>query len=665
MITEKLIKFFVFLLVVYGSYGLADVKLPALFSDHMVLQQQMEAPVWGWAESGEHVTVTGSWDNSDISTKAGLDGRWRVKVNTPKASGPYTLTIQGKNRIELDNILIGEVWICSGQSNMEMGLQKESWQKGILNYKSEIAAANYPNIRLFTVPKVAAMEVQEDCIGSWTICSPQNIARFSASAYFFGRRIHRELGIPVGLVHVSWGGSAAEAWMSQEALKEFPEFSGALDVIKKGDLEASKKEFEEKLTGWWKYVETSDVGMVNHWDRPQTDTSNWKTVSIPQQWEKIPGMEGLDGVVWFKKNVNIPKAWADKVLWLEIGPIDDMDMVWFNGHKIGEHLELGYWDKPREYEIPASVIQSGENNITIRVVDNMGGGGLWGTDNQYMIRPADKSDEPINFAGSWFYQIGLDLAGKQPMPTAPTASKDQYTPTMLYNGMLSPVMPYGMQGVIWYQGETNTWRAYQYRKLFPALIRNWRNDWNQGDFPFYFAQIAPYNYGTEGYCPELQEAQMMTLSAINNTGMAVTADIGNISDIHPRNKQLVGQRLALWALAKTYNRNDIVYSGPLYKTMRIEGDRIRLIFDQVGSGLMSLGGPLTEFTIAGDDENFVPAQAEIENNTIVVSSHLVNNPAAVRYAWSNTAVGNLYNLDMLPASPFRTDAWPGVTFNNK
>lgn len=654
----------VFLVLLSATYVSGEVRLPSIFGDHMVLQQQRKVPVWGAAEPGESITVTGSWNGSSVSTIAGLDGRWQVKIETPKASGPYTLTIQGNNTVTLDNVLIGEVWICSGQSNMEMGLQKESWHKGVFNYETEIVSANYPNIRLFTVPKVAADKPMEDCIGSWSECSARSIARFSATAYFFGRRLHKELDIPVGLIHVSWGGSAAEAWMSAEALNEFPEFAPALALLNKGDSEASRKEFEQKLVDWWDFVQTFDLGMVNHWQRSLTDASGWKTMSIPQLWEKTPGMGSLDGVVWFKKNVTIPQAWESKELTLDLGPVDDMDVVWFNGHKLGEHLELGYWDMPRSYVIPASVVQSGENNITIRVVDNTGSGGLWGSEDQYAIRPADKSDKPINIAGDWLYRVGLDLEGKPQMPSVPTLAKNQYSPTLLYNGMLSPVMPYGMQGVIWYQGETNAGRAYQYRRLFPALIRNWRNDWGEGDFPFCFAQIAPYDYGTEGICPELQEAQMMTLS-LANTGMAVTADIGDVHDIHPRNKQLVGQRLALWALAKTYGRTGCIFSGPLYTSMRVEQNRIRLEFNGIGSGLMSLGGPLTHFMIAGEDKKFVPAQAEIENNTVVVSSSDVDNPVAVRYAWSNTAVGNLYNLDMLPASPFRTDTWPGVTFNNK
>ena len=663
MRTVKIILLILYVLISSIAVS-ADVRLPAVISDNMVLQQQMNVSVWGWAALGENVTVTVSWDGSSVSTKADTDGRWQVKVKTPKASGPYTLTIKGQNTIKLDNILIGEVWICSGQSNMEMGLQQESWQKGIINYKTEIASANYPEIRLFTVPKVATEEPKEDCVGLWSECSPQSVAQFSATAYFFARKIHKELGIPIGLIHTSWGGSAAEAWISEEALKEFPEFTPKIDQLKTGDIKASKKEFEQNLADWWEFVKKSDLGVVNHWDRPQTDTSGWKTMSIPQLWEEMPGMESFDGVVWFKKNVDIPQLWVGKELTLKIGPIDDMDVVWFNGHKIGGQLELGYWNAPREYVIPGSVVQSDENNITIRVLDNTGAGGLWGRDDQYAIQPSDKSDKPIYIAGSWFYGIGLDLKGKLQMPTAPRLAKDQYSPTLLYNGMVSPVMSYGIQGVIWYQGETNAGRAYQYRKLFPALIRNWRKDWGQGDFPFYFVQIAPYNYETEGICPELQEAQMMTLS-LPNTGMAVTADIGNAGDIHPRNKQLVGKRLALWALAKTYGRKDCICSGPLYKSMQVEGNKIRLDFNYVGPGLMSLGGPLTHFTIAGEDKKFVPAQAEIENNTIVVSSNLIDNPVAVRYAWSNTAVGNLYNLEMLPASVFRTDNWPGVTFNNK
>lgn len=645
--------------------AVADVvTLPAVISPNMVLQQQIKVPIWGFAKPGERVTVSGSWDVLAIaSTKADADGKWMVKIPTAKASNQkHTLTVAGRNTIKLKNILIGEVWVCSGQSNMEMSLRPVSpWHNGAFNYETEIAGANYPNIRLFTVAKKIADTPQDDCVGAWSKCSPETIGPFSAVAYFFARKVHNETGLPIGLIHTSWGGTPAQAWTSERALKKLPDFAPIIEKLKNRDYEKAKKQFEQDLADWWKFAEASDLGMANNWSDASTNTSDWKTMAIPQVWEQQDDMKTLDGSVWFKKTVDIPQSWAGKELVLKTGPIDDMDTTWVNGQQVGKLMKLGFWDRPRTYKVPASIIKTGENEITVRVIDNHGGGGIYGNPDQYTIAPADKSADPINIAGDWKYNIGLDLAGKPQMPTSPTIVKNQHTPTMLYNGMLAPIIPYGIKGAIWYQGESNAGSAYQYRTLLPAMIVNWRTDWDQGDFPFYFTQIAPFNYGIEGICPELQEAQLMTLSLIN-TGMAVTTDIGNVVDIHPRNKQMVGKRLALWALAKDYGQKDLVYSGPLYKYMQVEGDKIRIFFDHVGSGLFSLGGNLKHFTIAGPDKKFVEATAEIDNNTVVTSRAKVKKPLSVRYAWKNEAVGNLYNFDMLPASPFRTDDWPGVTF---
>ena len=641
----------------------ADVRLPSVISDNMVLQQQAEVPIRGWAEPGESVTVSGGW-GAKATAKADAQGRWRVTLQTPAASmEPCDVIVQGKNTVLLHNVLIGEVWICSGQSNMEMGLQKERWQKGVFNYPSEIAAANYPVIRLFTVPRKLADEPVDDCAGTWCECSPATVRQFSGTAYFFGRQLHQELNVPIGLLHVSWGGSAAQAWMSEQALEEFPEYIKVINQLKKLETDEEQKIFREKVGAWWKMINAADRGVSAGWAKAETIDPAWKTLAEPIKWESLEGMERLDGVVWYKKQVDLPAAWAGKDLTLHIGPVDDMDEVWFNGKLIGRQLELGHWDAPRVYPVPASAVRAGKNMITVRGIDNTGGGGLFGEANLFYIEPADKSAPAVSIAKDWRYSLGLERKGN-PMPTSGSFARNNNTPTLLYNGMLSPVIGYGMRGVIWYQGESNAGRAYQYRRLFPAMIANWRKDWGQGEFPFYYVQIAPWNYGTEGICPDLQEAQLMALR-VPNTGMAVTADIGNADDIHPRNKQLVGKRLALWAMAKTYGRKDLVYSGPLYKSMNIEDSKIRLTFDHVGSGLMSLSGPLRLFTIAGEDQKFVPAKAVIDNNTVVVWSDAVKKPVSVRYAWSNTAMGNLYNLDMLPASPFRTDDWPGVTFNNK
>jgi sialate O-acetylesterase len=649
------------------SVAIAQIKLPAVISDNMVLQQNMKVPIWGRAEPGEKFRIKPSWPClGQTPARADKDGKWMVKIDTPKAGGPYTLTVTGQNTITLKNVLIGEVWICSGQSNMQMELNASSpWSKGVFNFETEIATANYPDIRLFTVKREIADEPKEDCTGSWSECSPETVAGFSGTAYFFARKLYKELGIPFGLIHTSWGGTPAEAWTSSKFLKQMPYFAEILERMETADVEQLKKEYEQKLDEWWTDLDSVDLGhrgTEGGWENPGLDDSDWETMAIPGVWEAA-GLEGLDGSVWFRKQVQIPDSWAGKDLTLELGPIDDMDATWINGKLVGAFYTQN-WTAVRKYSVDAAFVKPGMNVIVVRVVDTNGAGGIYGEPDQLKLQPADGSGEPISLACDWKYKVGLNLKDFRAMPLSPNIAKNQNTPTMLYNAMIAPLIPYGIRGAIWYQGESNAGRAYQYRKLFPIMIRNWRHDWSQGDFPFYYVQIAPFNYGTEYICPELQEAQFMTLSSVPNTGMAVTLDIGNINDIHPRNKQYVGQRLALWALAKTYGYKDLVYSGPLYRSMKVEGDKIRLFFDHVGSGLVPRGGELTHFSIAGSDQEFVEAKAQIDNNTVVVHSEKVSEPVAVRFAWSNTAVPNFFNMEGLSASSFRTDDWPGVTAGN-
>jgi sialate O-acetylesterase len=470
-----------FLLLFAGLSSRADIKLPAIISDNMVLQRDITAPIWGWAEPGEKVTVKASWQWLSTSTKTNANGQWMVKLSTPKAAGPHRITIRGTNEIALDNVLVGEVWVCSGQSNMQWSVRQSD------NADAEIAAADFPQIRLFTVERKVAFEPQKDCTGQWLLCTPETIANFSAVAYFFGRELHKELNVPVGLIHTSWGGTPAEAWTKKAVLAADPDLAAMLG-------------------------------------------------SIPP--------EGIN----------------------------------------------------------------------------------------------------------------------------------PYSPAALYNAMIAPLIPYGIRGAIWYQGESNVGRASQYRKLFPAMIANWRDDWGQGDFPFYYVQIAPFKYPgqTDTAAAQLREAQLMTLS-VPNTGMVVTTDIGNVDDIHPTNKQEVGRRLALWALAKTYGRKHVVYSGPIYRSMKVEKRAIshsgvpgiadyeavvRLFFDYVDGGLVARDEPLTGFVIAGPDRNFTEAKAVIDGDAINVSNENVKDPVAVRFGYSNTATPNLFNKAHLPASPFRTDDWP-------
>ncbi len=484
----------------------ADVKLPKALGDHMVLQQKSPVTIWGWADPGEKIAVL--FAGAKATAVAGKDGAWETQVQPPAAGGPYNLVIEGKNRIELKDVLVGEVWICSGQSNMAWTVSRA------LNPEQEIAAAKFPKIRLLTVERRTARTPQADLIAAsgWRPCTPETVKDFSAAGYFFGRKLHQELNVPIGLVNTSWGGTRAEAWTSMEMLEKKPSLKPILSTweqrSKEYDPATAKKRYQAALMRWQAAAE--------------------KAKAAGRRPPRRPALQGP---------------------------------------------------------------------------------------------PAD----------------------------------DRHHPANLYNAMIHPFTPMRIRGAIWYQGEANTGRADQYRTLFPAMITDWRAKWQQGDFPFLFAQLAPFRYGNRHpeSEAELWDSQFKTLS-LPNTGMAVLTDIGNTQNIHPANKQEVGRRLALWALANTYDQ-ELVYSGPLYKSMKVEGDKIRLMFNHTGGGLMAKDGDLTYFTIAGKDQKFVPAKAVIDGDTVVVSSDEVKQPVAVRFGWTDTAEPNFFNKSGLPASPFRTD----------
>jgi len=511
--------FSLFLLLLNVHIAIADVRLPAVISDNMVLQGRMKVAIWGWAEPGEEIMVSVSWHSMRWAVTADKNGKWMFRMNPPKVGGPYEMTIRGKNEITIKNILVGEVWIASGQSNMALPVKRSA------NAEPEITEANYPEIRLFTVERKVAEEPQSDCTGNWVLCSPETIPVFSAVAYYFGREVHKELNVPIGLIHTSWGGTPAEAWTRREILQADADFAPILqryaDTVAK--YPEAKKEYERKVNKW------------------------------------------KDAVANAKSEGKKPPR------------------------------------RPRE----------------------------------------------------------------------PSGPGNPRSPGGLYNAMIAPLMSYGIKGAIWYQGEANAGRAYQYRKLFATMIKNWRDDWGQGDFPFLFVQLANFKAvnpePSESDWAELREAQLMTLS-LPNTGMAVIIDIGEANDIHPKNKQDVGRRLALWTLAKNYGKK-LEYCGPFYKSMVIEGSKIILHFDHFGGGLVAGGGPdqsgFKGFAIAGADRKFVWADAKIDVDTVVVSSDKITEPVAVRYAWADNPVCNLYNQEGLPASPFRTDDWPGITVNEK
>ncbi len=652
------------------------IEMPAIFSDNMVLQQNTNVSFWGKADPGENVSVSSSWEET-ANTKVNEDSIWQTKLKTGKAGGPYEVTIQiGDSTIKYQNVMLGEVWLCSGQSNMEMPLEGWPPQAMVQNYAEEIKEANYPEIRLFTVSRAVSNKPEFNCAGTWSECNPKIVANFSASAYFFGRELYKKLNVPIGLVVSSWGGTKIQSWISRKYLNQLDEYK---PIIGKID---SAGPIIEKLNSWIQTHPTIDVGEKNpneRWEnldfydsicsRTNFDDGAWKTMGLPTLWEATE-VGDFDGVVWFRKKIEIPQNWINKNLTLNLGPIDDMDRSYVNGVLVGSTEEQGYYNTPRIYSIPAELVTDSVLTIAVRVLDNGGGGGLWGNRTEMEIHLQTDTTKKISLSGSWKYLPVAEYANNKfyiykvrgeefySRPKS-TITIGPNTPTMLYNGMISPIIPYAIKGAIWYQGESNSDYPFDYNNykvLFPLMIKNWRADWEEGNFPFYYVQIAPFAYGIKSKSYVIREAQLLTLS-VPNTGMAVTLDIGNVDNIHPADKQDVGKRLALWALAKNYGE-DVVYSGPLYRAMKIEGNKIILSFDHADGGLVlkEINGK-NNFEVAGTDSNFVNAEVRVDGDNLVISNSKLKNPIAVRYAWSNTAEATLFNKAGLPASTFKTYDW--------
>ena len=634
--------FCLFLLMLAGgmSVSRAEVAPHPLFVDHAVLQQGMQVPVWGTARPGEVVTV--EMAGQKVATAAAEDGKWRVLLASMPAGGPFTLTIAGKNKVVLDDILVGEVWVASGQSNMERQLGLRAGQKPIANWQKEVTVANHPGIRHFGVAQTKSLTPLSTVKGQWVVCSPETVKDFTAVGYFFARELHLARKVPIGIIHASWGGTPAEAWTSESGLRSLPDFAEVSEqlTLAKADPEAAKRHYEAKLEPWFL---ANDLGSAKDasWNHPALDTGDWKTMTIPTLWEDA-GLPALNGVVWFRTTFELPENIANVSAELRLGMVDDVDTTWINGVKLG--TTVGY-NVIRNYAVPAGLLKPGRNVIAVRVLDTGGGGGIWGEEAPRLVVKGN----PIALGGPWRYRIGLDLQDGPWPPTSVTG--DTNTPAILYNGMIAPLRSYAIRGVIWYQGESNVHREQQYRALFPALVADWRRAWGQGDFPFLFVQIAPHRDMT----PELREAQLLAWQDTPNTAMAVTMDCGDADDIHPTRKQPVGARLALAARALAYGEA-LEYSGPVFESTYVKGGQATVRFTHVDSGLMAKGGPLKGFTVAGPDNVFHGAQAVIRGKEVVVTSPAVPHPTSVRYGWAHVPQGNLFNKAGLPASPFRTDA---------
>ncbi|AYL96927.1 sialate O-acetylesterase [Mucilaginibacter celer] len=627
----------------------AKVMLPALFSDNMILQQKTMAGAWGTADAGKTVSVTTSWNNKTYTAQADASGNWKLKMKTPSYGGPYTLTItDGADPVVLNNVLIGDVWVCSGQSNMEMPVA--GWGQ-VNNYKEEIANANYPQIRLLQVSQATNFIPQTNikiANNGWMVCSPQSIGEFSSVAYFFAREVTRQTGVPIGLISSNWGGTMIEAWSDENSLSINPDFSTQIREQQQRAKTETQQSFTEKVDAWNKQATAADWGSTNN-NAFNPDTTGWKTMTLPLFFEKS-ALGDFDGVVWFRKKVTIPAAWAGQDVKISLGKIDDNEITYFNGEKIG--ATDGY-TQSRNYVIPAAKVKAGEAVITVRVFDSGGGGGLYGMDEMQLVSP---SGDKIALAGNWDYKVGFNMKSLPPMPVANNPNQL----AVLYNAMINPLTPMAIRGAIWYQGEANAGRPRQYNALFEGMIKGWRNIWGEGDFPFYFVQLANWQKReaepVRSYWAELREAQTQALK-LPNTGMALAIDLGDADNIHPKNKQDVGRRLALVALDKTYHKKQ-QYSGPMYKSQKIDGDKIELSFNHTDGGLKAQGGDtLQGFAIAGEDMKFHWATAVIKGDKVIVSSPEVPKPFVVRYAWANNPVSTLYNGAGLPASPFRTDNW--------
>jgi sialate O-acetylesterase len=644
-----------------GAAAMAAVTLPHVFSDHMVLQQGQPIPVWGTAAPGERVLVT--LGKAKRQTKADTQGRWRVALPALRAARKQpglTLTVAGTNTLTCSDVLIGEVWVCSGQSNMQ-------WPtSATVNAEKELAGANFPQVRLFTVPNITAAAPKDDCGGNWLVCTPETAAGFSAVGFYFGRYLHQQLKVPVGLINTSWGGTICEAWTSADALRaKLPEFNAQLDALANPSmtLQQAMAAYEKKLAERQEAVKAfydleDDLAGAAKTAAAGFDDSAWKTMALPGNWE-TKGLRDLDGVVWFRRTLTLPASWAGKEIILRPGPIDDVDNTWFNGTLVGgkgreRTGETAFWNIPREYRVPGNLVKAGANTLAIRVFDIAGAGGLWGAPADTMYAElADGSEKTrVALAGDWKYSVAYTLPNPPPNPAGPNY------PSVLYNAMIAPLIPYPIRGAIWYQGESNAGRALQYRTLLPTMIADWRARWGVGEFPFLIVQLANFmarsSTPAESAWAELREAQALTVTALPNVGLATAIDIGEANDIHPRNKQDVGLRLGLAARAIAY-KQQVPFSGPTFKAMTVKNGEAILTFDHTDDGLLVMGDGLKGFAIAGPDGKFVWAQARLAGNTVILRADGVKKPTAVRYAWGDNPDASLYNGAGLPAVPFRTD----------
>ena len=622
----------------------ANVRLPYLVSDGMVLQRDARVNIRGWASPGEKVTV--NFNSKTYKTQTTADGDWLIQLPPMKAGGPYNLSISANNQITLHNILIGDVWFCSGQSNMVIDMERVKER-----YPDEIATANYTQIRNFFVSTVSDVTKLHTDLppGKWMEANPKNVLEFGAATYFFAKQIYNKYHVPIGIINSSVGGTPIQAWISADGIKQIPQYANRLAQFQ--DTAFMNKAMRPARPAP-KPTRQSDKGLTGNktWYDVNYVPEGWHQFWLPGYWAD-QGVRGLNGVVWFRKEIDVPAAMTGKPAKLTMGRIVDADQVYVNGVLSGS---TAYQYPPRRYELPANLLKPGKNIIVVRLVNTAGKGGFV-PDKPYNLTAGGQT---IDLRGDWQYKVG-QAYNLRDIPFNGGFSA-QNEPTGLYNTMVAPAINYTIKGFIWYQGEANTSKAAEYNQLLPALIADWRTKWNEGTLPFLYVQLP--NFMDVQYLPsesqwaELREAQLNTLS-VPNTAMAVAIDAGEWNDIHPLNKKAVGDRLAVAAENMVYGDKSVVPSGPIYKSTTVNGNQIIISFTNTGGGLIVKGGgELEQFAIAGADKKFVWAKAVIDGDKVIVSSQDVPNPMYVRYAWADNPEGaNLYNKEDLPASPFRTD----------
>lgn len=621
----------------------ADIRLPRLLADNLVLQRDTTNPLWGWADDGETVTIV--LDGKTVARTVAKQGRWQTDLPPQPAGGPHDLTFAGNNTVKVSGLLFGDVWVASGQSNMQLPMERVSEM-----FSAEIANANYPRIRQFTVPREMAFDKPRDDFsnGEWQPTTPETVLQHSAVAHFFARDLYEQYQVPIGILSANFGGSPAECWMSEDALKQYPdEYKQAVSYQKPGYLDGLKAEDKKAGDQWYGNLDATDKGLLAKpkWSSPEAATDDWKTMTLPGAW-KDRGLAPMSGVVWFRKTLDLPESAAGKPGYLRLGTIVDADIAYINGEQVGRTY---YQYPPRRYQVKENLLKAGANTLVLRIQVN-NNGGEFVVEKPYYLEVDGKR---YDLTGDWQYQVGTVVDPLEPPKFVPYAQ-----PLGCYNAMLAPLLQQKIKGVIWYQGESNSGRPAQYATMFPHLIRHWRQAFNQGDFPFLFVQLPNFMAAeaepSESNWAETRFAQTKAL-AEPNTAMAVAIDVGEWNDLHPLNKKAVADRLALAARALAYGE-DIVYASPMPSDISVKKNKVTVTFKNVGSGLKAKDGKLAGFALADASGEFHWAKAKIKGNRVIVWHPDIKKPVKIRYAWAhNPDTANLYNKEGLPASPFEWD----------